>query len=223
MSDGYVLTWRVIAQYQGWLIDGFKLTIYLSAIGFVMSAAWGLMIALFRMVRFMPFMIIGRAYVEFFRGIPLFVLLIWFYYGISMFLGIVFTPFFAGLLCLTLLHGAYMAEIYRAGIQGIPKGQSEASLSLGLSSLQTMRLVILPQAIRLVIPPGVNEFVNVLKSSTLLAIIGVYEFFRASQIAVSHSFRAFEFYTVSALVYVLISVVFSIAMGFLEMRNKRSV
>ncbi len=112
----------------------------------------------------------------------------------------------------------YLAEIYRAGIQAVPKGQWEASYTLGYSTRQTFQKVILPQAFKIIIPPAANMFVGMLKDSALVSIIGVNELMRQSQIATSLTFRPFEFYTVTALIYVALTVGFSQLVKILEAR-----
>ena len=117
-------------------------------------------------------------------------------------------------------HGGYLAEIYRSGIQAISKGQWEASYSLGFSPARTFIKIIFPQAFKIIIPPTANMFVGMLKDSALVSIIGVNELMRQSQMATSLTFRPFEFYTVTALIYVALTLGFSQLVKILEVRMK---
>ena len=134
--------------------------------------------------------------------------------------GINFDPITAGIICLSMQHGGYLAEIYRAGIQAVAKGQWEASFSLGFSIINTFIRIIFPQAVKIIIPPTANMFIGMLKDSALVSIIGVNELMRQSQIATSLTFRPFEFYTVTALIYIILTLGLSQMARFLELRMK---
>ena len=117
-------------------------------------------------------------------------------------------------------HGGYLAEIYRAGIQAVAKGQWEASFSLGFSIINTFIRIIFPQAVKIIIPPTANMFIGMLKDSALVSIIGVNELMRQSQIATSLTFRPFEFYTVTAIIYIVLTLCLSQIAKFLELKMK---
>ncbi|MCL5046927.1 MAG: amino acid ABC transporter permease [Actinobacteria bacterium] len=216
----YQFHFDVVQTYLSWIIKGLGMTIYISVVAMAVALVLGLIVALLRMSRVKPIALLGSLYIEFFRGIPLFVFIIWLYYGLAMVVGINFNPITAGIICLAMQYAGYLAEIYRAGIQAIHKGQREAALSLGLSNAQTFADIILPQALRIIIPPVGNNFVGMLKDSSLVSIVGVFELIRQTQVAVSLTFRPFEFYTVTALIYVGLTLGFSRAMRGVEQRMK---
>ncbi|MGF1535568.1 MAG: amino acid ABC transporter permease, partial [Elainellaceae cyanobacterium] len=163
----------------------------------------------------------ARAYIDFFRGTPLLVQIFMIYFGMPALLQSLGFDFrlgrlFAAVLALSLNSAAYIAEIVRAGIQSIETGQREASESLGLGPVQTMRYVIFPQAFRRMIPPLGNEFITLLKDTSLVAVIGYEELFRRGQLIVSQTYRAFEIYVAVALVYLVLTLLFSRGFSLLE-------
>jgi His/Glu/Gln/Arg/opine family amino acid ABC transporter permease subunit len=216
----YEFHFDVFKTYWPWIVKGLGMTLYVSIIAMIFALIIGLIVALFRLSPIKVFSQLGRAYIEFFRGIPLFVFIIWLYYGIAMVVGINFRPLVAGVMCLSMQHGGYLAEIYRSGIQAIPIGQWEASYSLGFSASRTFVKIIFPQAFKIIIPPTANMFVGMLKDSALISIIGVNELMRQSQMATSLTFRPFEFYTVTALIYVALTLGFSQLVKLLESKMK---
>lgn len=216
----YQFHFEVFETYWPWIAKGLGMTLYISIVAMFFALIIGLIVALVRLSKLKPVALIGRAYIEFFRGIPLFVFIIWLYYGIAMVVGINFRPLVAGVICLGMQHGGYLAEIYRSGIQAISKGQWEASYSLGFSPVRTFIKIIFPQAFKIIIPPTANMFVGMLKDSALVSIIGVNELMRQSQMATSLTFRPFEFYTVTALIYVALTLGFSQLVKILEVRMK---
>tara|TARA_B100000678_G_scaffold287795_1_gene295033 strand:- start:39 stop:695 length:657 start_codon:yes stop_codon:yes gene_type:complete len=203
---GYEFHWEVISNYWTWIAKGVGLTLYISIVAMFFALTTGLLVALLRISKSLPLALFGRAYIEFFRAIPLLVFIIWFYYGLAMATGINFQPIMAGIICLTMQHAGYLAEIYRSGIQAVPKGQWEAAYSLGYSPARTFIKIIAPQAFKIVIPPTANQGVSMIKDSALVSVIGVNELMRQSQIATSNTFRPFEFYTVAALIYVALAI-----------------
>ena len=157
------------------------------------------------------------AYVEFLRGTPLLVQISLIYFGLPQ-LGIQLAPYPAAILALGLNSGAYIAEIVRAGIQSIPKGQYEASRSLGLTHWQTMRYIILPQAFRNILPALGNEFITLTKDSSLASVIGVSELMRSGQFVISRTFQTFSIYFGIAFVYFLMTFVISRIVRYIERR-----
>ena len=212
--------YEVFETYWTWIAKGLWITIYISAISMIFALIIGLFISILRLSKIYILVLISRTYIEFFRGIPLFVFIIWLYYGLAMVSGINFDPITAGIICLSMQHGGYLAEIYRAGIQAVAKGQWEASFSLGFSIINTFIRIIFPQAVKIIIPPTANMFIGMLKDSALVSIIGVNELMRQSQIATSLTFRPFEFYTVTALIYIILTLGLSQMARFLELRMK---
>jgi len=216
----YTFHFEVFETYWTWIAKGLWITVYISVISMIFALIIGLFISILRLSKIYILVLISRTYIEFFRGIPLFVFIIWLYYGLAMVSGINFDPITAGIICLSMQHGGYLAEIYRAGIQAVAKGQWEASFSLGFSIINTFIRIIFPQAVKIIIPPTANMFIGMLKDSALVSIIGVNELMRQSQIATSLTFRPFEFYTVTALIYIILTLGLSQMAKFLELRMK---
>lgn len=157
------------------------------------------------------------AYVEFLRGTPLLVQISIVYFGLPQ-LGIQLDPYPAAITALGLNSGAYIAEIVRAGIQSIPRGQYEAARSLGLTHWQTMRFVILPQAFRNILPALGNEFITLTKDSSLASVIGVSELMRSGQFIISRTFQTFSTYFGIAIVYFVMTIVISRIVRYIERR-----
>ena len=201
--------WNVLIRYQDFLIDGVLITIQMALIGMAIALTLGLIIALMGKSGIKILEIFSDIYIQIFRAIPLFVYLIWMFYGAAMLTGINVPAYTTAVICLSMTHSAFMAETYRAGIESVPKGHSEAGLSVGLSRFQVMRYIILPQAIRTVLPPIGNEFTIVFKSTTILGIIGVDELVRKAQFATTLSFRPFELYSAVAVLFIIMVVIIS--------------
>ena len=154
------------------LMQGLWITLQLGAASIVAGLALGLALAMTRLYAAAPLRLLTRVYIDVFRSIPLLVLLIIVYYALP-FVGLRLSPFVSAMTALTLVSGAYTAEIFRAGIEAIPKGQFEASAALGLSGPQTMKEVILPQAVKIVIPPLTNNSINVVKDTALASVVAM--------------------------------------------------
>ncbi|GAB4377961.1 MAG: amino acid ABC transporter permease [Elainellaceae cyanobacterium] len=203
------------------LLFGALITLQLTAISIVLGLVSGSLIGIARLSSSKIIRLAARVYVDFFRGTPLLVQIFMIYFGIpalvrSTGLGFTFNQWTAAVVALSLNSAAYIAEIVRAGIQSIELGQREASQSLGLGSVQTMRYVIFPQAFRRMIPPLGNEFISMLKDTSLVAVIGFEELFRRGQLVVAQNFRAFEIYFAVALVYLALTLLSSQAFSLLE-------
>ena len=219
MKKDFEFHWDFVFDRWELLAKGLGMTLWVSLLGMIVALVLGLLIALMRMSKFKPFNLFAQLYINIFRAIPLFVFIIWMYYGLPIVLGIDFDPITAGVLCLALQYAGWLAEIYRAGISAINKGQREAALSLGLTRFQTFADVIFPQAFRIMLPPMGNNFVGMLKDSSLVGIIGVFELVRQAQLAVSQTFRPFEFYTAIAIIYILLTQLLSQGVSLLERRQ----
>ncbi|MDN5567887.1 MAG: amino acid ABC transporter permease [Paracoccus sp. (in: a-proteobacteria)] len=154
------------------LLKGLWITLQLGAASIVAGFLLGLALAMARLYAVPPVRFVTRLYIDIFRSIPLLVLLIIVYYALP-FVGLRLSPFMSAMSALTLVSGAYTAEIFRAGIEAIPKGQFEASAALGLNGRQTMGDVILPQAVRIVIPPLTNNSINVVKDTALASVVAM--------------------------------------------------
>ena len=193
-SSNYEWGWYILSpdNVEGltnikFLISGITTTIYISVISIILAMIIGLIVALPSLSnnKFLSYFNIG--YVEIVRAIPLLVLILWIYYGLPIMLGISFSPFVSGIIALTISESAFQAEIFRAGINSIHKGQHEVSESLGMNFWKKMRFVILPQAIKVVLPAMGNQFVYVLKMSSLVSIIGIADLTRkANELSLIH-------------------------------------
>ncbi|MEH2322008.1 MAG: ABC transporter permease subunit [Nostoc sp.] len=203
------------------LLNGALVTLELTAISVLLGMIGGTLIGIVRLFPTPPLPWIARAYVDFFRGTPLLVQIFMIYFGLPALaqnFGFTFTlnRLVAAVIALSLNCAAYIAEIVRAGIQSIEPGQTEASQSLGLSSVQTMRYVIFPQALRRMLPPLGNQFISLLKDTSLVAIIGFEELFRKGQLIVAENYRSFEIYATVALVYLFLTLLSSQALSRFE-------
>lgn len=221
----YTWGWYVVwpTTPQGWinlkfLLGGVWWTIVLSAIAMVVSIVLGLLVALLGISEQRLPRACNRVYVEIFRSIPMLVMVLWVYYGLPVVLGLKLGVFAAGVVALALCDSAFEAEIFRAGIQSIERGQVEAAKSLGLSYVQTMLRVILPQAIRRVLPPLGNQFVYMLKMSSLVSVIGLMELTRRANELTVTEYRPLEIYTVLVLEYLMLILVVSHLVRRLEKR-----
>ncbi|MBI3454674.1 MAG: amino acid ABC transporter permease [Candidatus Rokubacteria bacterium] len=214
----YTFRWDVLIPYVPAFAWGLLITFEVSIAAEVVGILLGLIAALARLARWPALRVIAIAYIDFFRGVPLLATLVWLYYGVSLLFGISFSAFSAGVAGLGITYGAYLAEIFRAGIQAIPKGQTEASRTLGLTSRQIMQYVILPQALRITLPPIGNTFVSMLKDSSLIAVLAVTDLMRQGMIVASDTFRAFEAYTFVAIIYYLVTVIVARGLAFIERR-----
>ena len=191
------------------LLGGLYYTVLLSLTAIVISIAAGLLIALPGLGENRVLRGLNRTYVELVRAVPILVLILWVYYGMPQMIGISISVFWAGAIALALSDSAFEAEIFRAGIQSIDRGQYEASHSISLNYVDTMRFVILPQAIRRILPALGNQLVYMLKMSSLVSVIGMQELTRKANELVVTEYRPLEIYTVLVLEYlVLILLVF---------------
>ena len=186
------------------LLQGAMLTIAVSLLAFGLAMVLGLATGLARLSRLMPLRMVAACYIQFIRGTPLLLQLFFIYYVLP-YAGIVLTPFVSGAMGLTLNYAAYMAEVFRSGIQAIPKGQSEAGQSVGMSRRLLMRRIILPQAIRIIIPSIGNFFVSIFKDSALVSVITMRDLMFSGQLLASATYKHFEIFAEVAVIYFLIS------------------
>lgn len=203
------------------LLLGAVVTLQLTAVTVFLGMVLGSLIGIARLSTSRPLSMAARVYIDFFRGTPLLVQIFMIYFGLPALikgLGFAFSlnQWAAAIIALTLNSAAYIAEIVRGAIQSIERGQHEASESLGLGPVQAMRYVIFPQAFRRMIPPLGNEFISLLKDTSLVAVIGFEELFRRGQLIVAQNYRSFEIYFAVALVYLVLTLLSSQAFGLLE-------
>lgn len=188
------------------ILTAFGMTIFIATTAMLIALALGLVLAGARSSRFLPLRFAAIAYISFFRGLPLIAFLIWLYFGITVAFRLQLSPLQAGIAILSIQASAYLAEIYRAGIQAIPRTQKQAATALGLSPLQVFTHVQMPQALRVVLPAIGNEYIGLVKGSALVSILGVMELMRVSQQLVQFYQLPFEFFTTAALVYIVAGV-----------------
>jgi len=207
------------------------MTLEISAVSIFFSILVGTIIAVFRMSKVKPLEWISLAYTEFFRNTPLLVQIFFWYFGseavlpkaVNEWLYARDFEFLAGVISLTVYSSAFIAEEIRSGIFSIPKTQLEASRAAGLSFMQAMGYVILPQAFRIIVPPLISQCLNVIKNSSLVMTIGVAELTYMARQIESYTFHGFEAFTVSTLLYIAISLLVSISMNVYEKHFLRTV
>jgi His/Glu/Gln/Arg/opine family amino acid ABC transporter permease subunit len=218
IAGSYTFDWTVVWDNSGLLLRALRVTFEISIVAEIISLAVGLLIAILRVQKARPVQWLAIGFIDFFRAVPLLVLLIWLYYGVTIITGLSFSAFEAGVIGIGLLYGANLAEIFRAGLEAVPTGQREAALTLGLSRRQAMQSVVLPQAVRISIPPLGNMWIGVMKDSTLVSILGIQEIMRTAQNVVLTNFRPFEIYTTVAVIYLVLVFIFSRLIAVLERR-----
>ena len=202
------------------LLGGFKATIALSIAAFALAVALGLPIALLGLYGNRPLRLVNRLYVEPFRAIPALVLIFWVYYGLPIALDIRLEPFLAGVLALAFAESAFLAEIFRAGVQSVGRGQEEAADAIGLTFIDKTRFVIMPQAVRRVLPPLGNQFVYILKMSALVSVIGLEDLFRRSNELTTSEYRPLEIYSFLVLEYLVLILIVSAGVRWLEKKMR---
>ncbi|CUH68841.1 putative glutamine ABC transporter permease protein GlnM [Thalassovita autumnalis] len=200
------------------LMSGAYNTIIMSLTAILISITLGLLVALPGLSSKRGWRAFNRTYVEIVRAVPILVLILWVYYGLPQLSGITLNVFWAGVLALALSDSAFQAEIFRAGIQSIGKGQYEAAQSISLSYRDTMRYVILPQAIRRILPALGNQLVYMLKMSSLVSVIGMQELTRKANELVVSEYRPLEIYTILVLEYLVLILIVSAGVRWLERR-----
>src|SRR5579863_10176611 len=186
------------------LLEGALITIAVSLLAFGLALVLGLAACIARISKLAPLRGVAAFYIQFIRGTPLLLQLFFIYYVLP-YVGIVMTPFESGVIGLTLNYGAYMAEVFRSGIQAIPKGQWEAGSSVGMSRRLLLRRIILPQAIRIIVPALGNFFVSIFKDSALVSVITLRDLMFSGQLLASATYKHFEIFTMVAVIYFLIS------------------
>ena len=193
-----------------------QITVLSTAIGFVI----GLIVGVARISNLRVLRMLAEVYVEFFRGTPMLVQIFLFYFALPVITGQRIDPFIAAISACGINSGAYVAEIFRAGIQSVDDGQMEAGRSLGMTWLQTMRYIIVPQAFKRVIPPLGNEFIAMLKDSSLVSVIGFEELTRRGQLIIAKTYGSFEIWMSVAVIYLVMTLTISRFVAYLERRYR---
>jgi ectoine/hydroxyectoine ABC transporter permease protein EhuD len=195
---------QVAVENIGPLLGGLLMTVELTLVVITLSLVCALAVALARMSRLAPLRWVVKAYIEVIRGTPLLLQLIYVYYVLPE-IGIRLDAFAAGVLALTLNYSAYISEVYRSGIQAIAKGQHDAAAALGMTHALAMRRIILPQAIRIVVPPLGNYFISLFKDTSLVSIVTVKGFMFTGQIIAAANFQYFTIFTIIGIIYLSLS------------------
>jgi polar amino acid transport system permease protein len=214
--------WEGFAPYVPGFLSASWVVLVLSLFAIVVSWVFGLLAALGKASRFAAFRQASNFYIWFIRGTPTLIQIFIVYFGFPQF-GIRLSPFVAGVLALGFNGGAYIAEIVRAGLSAIPKGQMESAEALGMGRLQMMTRIILPQVFRVILPPVTNEAITMVKNTSLLSTITVVELTLYSQTIIATTFRPFEFYIATALIYLVMTTLISQAAGRMENYYARSL
>jgi polar amino acid transport system permease protein len=226
---GYNWQWYRVPQYilrvvdgqiiWGPLVRGLLVTLQISAWALVLTLAIGLVAALLRTSRSFAGRALAGGYVQLIRNTPLLVQLYLFYFVLAPILGV--GRFWTGILCLGVFEGSFAAEIFRAGIQSVPKGQWEASRSLGLGRYVEFRRVILPQAIQLMLPPLTGQAVSLIKDSSIVSVIAIFDLTNEGRTIISNTFMSFEIWFTVAAIYLILTTSLSAVAGHLERRVAR--
>jgi His/Glu/Gln/Arg/opine family amino acid ABC transporter permease subunit len=210
-----------IWQARTLLLEGFGIAMFSAVAGIFFAIILGLIVAMMRLSRYRVLRAIAFTYTQLFRGVPLYVLVLWIYFGLVYAVGIDIPRIPSGIIALALLNSGYLSETFRSGILAVDKGQREAGEALGLKPWQVSRLIVLPQAGRIVVPPTGNQFVDAIKDSAILSIIGVPELMKIAQEQANMYYRPFEFYTVAGLLYLVAVIIVSKGISKLEQRLAR--
>jgi len=217
----YKFDWAIVlsGQYYEWLVSGVKVTIQLSVVSIALAFLLGLFIAVMRMSRVRPVRWFAHGYLEFFRNTPLLVQIFFWYFGsykilptaVNDWLVSTNFEFASAVIALTIYTSAFIAEDIRSGVLSIPKEQMEAARSSGFSYIRSMQYIILPQAVRITIPPLIGQFLNLMKNSSLAMTIGVAELTYQARQVESYTFKGFEAFTAATVVYLGLSIIITVA------------
>lgn len=222
------MNFQFLGKYFGMFLEGASITIQVSLVSLIIGFIVGLFICLMKMSKIKILKWLSTAYVELLRGTPLFVQVYIVYFGLAQFgidfpdIGPIPGKFLAGTFALSINSSAYVAEIFRSGIQAVDKGQMEASRSLGLDYTSTMRYVIVPQAVKNILPALANEFITLVKESAILSVIGVQDLMFKSIAVKNQTYIAFEPFIVAAAMYFVMTFTLSKLVGLLEKKLAQS-
>lgn len=215
------MDFEIIQEALPLLIAGAGITIEISALSVGLGMFFGVVVSLIRLSGIRPLRILGNVYVDFLRGTPLLVQIFLVYFALPALIHHRVDAFFAAITACSINSGAYVAEIFRGGIESIDKGQMEAGRSLGMTWWQTMRYIILPQAFKRIIPPLGNEFIAMLKDSSLVSVIGFEELTRRGQLIIARTYASFEVWLSVAFIYLIMTFAVARLVGVLERRYKK--
>ena len=212
------MNFELMANSFPLLLAGAAITVEITAMSVTFGLLIGCMIGLARLCSIKQLRYFANVYVDFIRGTPLLVQIFLVYFALPNIIGSRVDPFVAAISACSINSGAYVAEIFRAGIQSIDKGQMEAGRSLGMTWAQTMRYIIMPQAFKRIIPPLGNEFIAMLKDSSLVSVIGFEELTRRGQLIIARTYASFEIWMAVAIIYLIMTFAVARFTGYLERR-----
>ncbi len=215
---GYSFRFDVAFANLGYIVQGIYITLGVTVLSILMGLGIGLIVGILRLSRHRYISLPMMAYIEFFRNIPALVKLIWVYYMVPILMGIELSAFTSATLALGIAAGAFFAEIYRAGIEDVDRGHIEAAQSLGMSDVYTMVHIILPQAVRKMLPAFANNFISFLKFSSLVSVLGVADLTYRTQVVSATTFRPLELFTILAVIYFVLCFILSQLVRLLEKR-----
>lgn len=211
--------WSILVDNIPLFLEGLRLTILISVSAFLIATVLGIAVALARLSGNRLVSGLAAGWINVLRSIPLLVFIVFVYYGIAIFFDLAFlTAIQAGMLAFSLQYSAWLGEIFRSGIQAVPKGQREAAMAVGMGRTRSFASIILPQAGRIALPPTGNMMVGMVKDSSLVYILGVPELFRNAQLLANRTFRYFEVYLAIVLTYLALTTVVHYGMKSLERR-----
>lgn len=213
---------EILIKYSSYFITGLKSTLGLSIISVLIGIVIGSLLALMKLSKHKPLKWIAAVYIEVVRGTPMITQLFIVYFGSYVLFGLDMNPFIAGIIAVSLNSGAYVAEIIRSGIQSIDKGQMEAGRSLGMTQSMTMKEIIMPQAVKNILPALCNEFITVIKETSIVSVIGVTDIMYNVNIVRGISFRPLEPLLIAAVIYFILTFGLSKAVNILEGKMKQS-
>jgi len=203
---------------RGLLLGGVWLMVRVAVVSMIIAVAGGLVLARLRLARLRWARALAFVLIQVLRGVALYVLVLWLFNGLAVATGITLSAVQTGIIALSLLNSAYLAEVFRAGFEAIPAGQAEAAQAIGLSDVQAARTVLVPQMVRITFPSMGNVFVDIVKDTAILSVIGVSELMRETQRWAQFYFRSFEFYTAAGVIYFVIVLAVTAAWNVIERR-----
>lgn len=214
----YVFQWSILKRYSEFFYNALINTFNIAVVSIFLALVTGIIFAIIRNAGIRPLQLIAKGYIIIIRSTPLLVQLYLIYFGLP-YLKINIPSFWCGVIALVLNSGAYVAEIVRAGLESIPKGQKEASTALGLSHFQAMRYIILPQTLRKITSPLIGQFTYLVKDTSILAAIGIYELTNTSNVVHSRTFRPIESFSFALVCYLLLNLILMLGSKKIEQRT----
>jgi polar amino acid transport system permease protein len=209
--------WTVVTSNFPLLLSGVRLTVFITVVSFVLATALGLVVALGRLSRFRAVRTLTAGYINVMRSIPLLVFIVFVYYGVAIAFDLSFlTAIQAGMLALVLQYSAWLGEIFRSGLQAVSTGQREAAMAVGMGRRAAFFRIVLPQAVRIVVPPTGNMMVGMVKDSSLVYLLGVPELFRQAQLLANRTFRYFEIYLATVAIYLFLTLLVDLLVKVVE-------